>query len=223
MAEAITAEKIDPKHMLVAAAAIGGLIIVLSKVAPAVSALSEYDTFPVSNFFQPSKVTELAASFDAPVEDDFILNAWNWVGTEITYESVPSDIEFLGNIITCLYCYTVEETLARGIGNCVNKSALLASILLNRLSTDRVYMIIGGYSKGGTVGGHAWLNVYRNGEWYLVEATSPPQAQPWIPVSGTSEIYLPYATFSAQTFQCVDHSICLKVGACGCGRGMQEW
>lgn len=210
-------EKTDPKNLLVAAAVIGATAVAVAKVISSVS-VSGYDVFPASNFFQPSKVSELAASIDAPTEDDFILNAWDWVGRNITYEFVPSDITLLGDIITCLYCYTVEETLARGVGNCVNKSALLASILLNRLASDRVLMIIGEYIQGGSASGHSWLNVYRNGGWYLVEATSIPQAQPWVPVEATGKIYVPQAIFSAQTFQCVDHSICAKVGVCGCGR-----
>lgn len=181
----------------------------------------EYETFPASDFFHPELTEELAASLDATLEDDFILNAWNYVGSEVTYESTPSDIEFEGEYITCLYCYSVKETLARTKGNCVNKSALLASILLTRLEPARVKMIIGGFALDG-VGGHAWLNVERGGDWYLIEATSPPKAMPWVPVSVTAGVYLPYAVFSPASFECLDHSVCLKVGACDCGRRIPE-
>ncbi len=210
MAEAVKA----PLAVLAA----GGLAILLIKT---MVASNEYDTFPASDFFQPIKVAGLADTMDTGTEDDFILNCWNYVGSEVEYTSTPSDIEFEGNYITCLYCYTVGETLASGRGNCVNKSALLASLLLNRLGPERVRMIIGGFSLDG-VGGHAWLNVKRGDTWYLVEATSPPKDPPWVPVEATTTIYLPYAVFSPASFECVDHSVCLQVGACDCGKRIQE-
>lgn len=222
----MTEAVLDKDSALPMLAAIGGLTVAIAILVPWLSASGsmDYDTFPASNFFQPAKVADLAESLTAVDEDEFILNAWNWVGSKITYESLPSDIDFNGNIITCLYCYTVEETLARGMGNCVNKSALLASILLNRLPANRVYMIIGGFALDG-VGGHSWILVNRSdGAWYLIEATSPPKAQPWVPVSSMGSIYIPYATFNAADyFECVN-SACfsLKVGECNCGRRIQE-
>lgn len=214
---------LDKNSALAAIAAIGGLTAVIAILVPRLSASGslEYDTFPASNFFQPEKAAGLADSLGTESEDQFILDAWNYVGGSIAYESIPSDIEFEGDVITCLRCYTVEETIASGKGNCVNKSALLASVLLNRLSSERVYMVIGGFSMDG-VGGHAWLNIYRNNDWYLVEATSPPKPNPWIKVSAMNTIYVPYAIFSAADFRCVDHSVCLQVGACDCGRRIQE-
>lgn len=224
MNEAVLERELSLKESpLIVLAAIGGLTLVIAKILPALSAHggAEYDTFAATNFFQPSKVSELAASLAAESEDQFILNAWDWVGRSVIYESTPSDIEFEGDVITCLHCYTVDETLATGRGNCVNKSALLASILLNRLAAERVYMVIGGFAMDG-VGGHAWLNVYRDNDWYLIEATSPPKSSPWIKVSSLGSIYVPYAIFSAADFRCVDHSVCLEVGACDCGKRIEE-
>jgi hypothetical protein len=209
----------EGKGLLVAGAfALGAVALV--KLSSSVFA-SQYVSFPVTAFFQPEKVTALADALWDEDEDTYILNCWNHVGRNIEYEAIGSDIDFEGNIVSCLYCWSVEQTLARGKGNCVCKSAVLASLLLNRLTPERVHMVIGGFSMDG-VGGHAWVTCNRGGGEYLVEATSPPRPQPWIPVSSMGSIYIPYAVFSPVDFVCNDTRFCLRVNECDCGRRIQE-
>ena len=207
------------KGLLVAAGAVLGAVVFIKLTSKVFG--SQYVSFPASDFFQPEKVSGLAATLDDEDEDQFILNAWNYVGRNITYEAIGSDINFDGQTISCLYCWTVDQTLARGIGNCVCKSSVLASILLNRLPPSRVHMVIGGFALDH-VGGHAYLLVDRNGTQYVVEATAPPKAQPWVPASSVATIYLPYAVFSPIDFRCVDTHFCVKVNECDCGRRIQE-
>jgi hypothetical protein len=158
------------KGLLVAAGTVLGAVVLIKLTSKAFA--SQYVSFPASDFFQPDKVTYLADLLATEDEDEFILNAWNYVGLGITYEPIGSDINFDGETISCLYCWTVEQTLARGLGNCVCKSSVLASILLNRLAPERVHMVIGGFAIDG-VGGHSWIEIDRNGTRYIVEATSP--------------------------------------------------
>jgi hypothetical protein len=204
--------------LLVAAGVIAGVAILVKKAFA-----SQYETFPASSFFQPDKVTYLANILDAEDEDEFILNAWRYVGDGIAieYEPIGSDIDFDGSTVSCLYCWSVEETLAKGKGNCVCKSAVLASILLNResLAQDRVYMVIGEYSALGYTGGHSWVELIRNGISYVLEATSSPNmVQPWMPLSEVADIYHTYARFSQDDFLCLDTEFCMLVSECACGR-----
>jgi hypothetical protein len=207
------------KGLLVAAGTVLGAVVLIKLTSEAFA--SQYVSFPASDFFQPDKVTYLADLLSAEDEDEFILNAWDYVGRTITYEPVGSDINFDGQTISCLYCWTVEQTLARGMGNCVCKSSVLASILLNRLAPERVHMVIGGFALDG-VGGHAWCQIDRNGAQYILEATSPPKAQPWVPAAIMGSVYIPYAVFSPLDFVCVDNHFCLRVNECDCGRRIQE-
>lgn len=195
---------------------VGALALAVARVAPLLL-VADYVTFPATTFFQPGKVKGIADGFRAAsdCEDDFILNAWNWVGRSIAYEPVGSDIDFNGDLVSCQYCYTVDETLRRGRGNCVAKSALLGSILLNYIEPRRVNMAIGVYSDGREQGGHAWLQVTRGGAAYVVEATSPPRLQPWRTTAALAKIYIPYTLFSVEDFRCLNDHICLQAG-CDC-------
>jgi len=62
-----------------------------------------------------------------------------------------------------------STTLAIGIGNCANKSFLLASLLRNQLPPDQIYCVLGNLHNGKT-GGHAWVQVNLDQE-YIVEST----------------------------------------------------
>jgi hypothetical protein len=205
-------------ELLVAAGVVLGAVVLLKNGSG-----GQYVTFPASDFFQPQTVSAQATDLyqEGMTEDEFILAAWQWVGSTITYEPIGSDIDFNGELIKCLYCWTVDQTLARGKGNCVCKSAVLASILLNYINPERIHMVIGGFSLDG-VGGHCWVTVNRNGTDYILEATATPKDPPWMAADLMSEIYIPYAVFSQVDFSCVDHSFCLKVNECDCGRRIQE-
>ncbi len=178
-------------------------------------------TFPSNAWFEPQKVKFLADQLTQGSEDEFILSAWDLVGRGLVYEAFGSDIDIDQGIITCDKCFTTDQILNRGGSNCVGKSAMLASLLLNRLPANRVYMAIGHFAGDG-VGGHAWCLVDRGGTDYLLEATSPPPAQPWTPASLVSRIYIPYAVFSPESFECLDHQFCLQVGNCNCGERIKE-
>lgn len=192
---------------------------------------TSYAVFSVGSFIEPDKVADIAATFPAGSGDEFILAAWNYVGA-IPYEPIASDVYFYGNQVKCLKCYMSTAVLERNKGNCVAKSALLISLLLNRLDPNSVAMVIGDVIQGGQAQGHAWLEVARNGSWYTVEATMPPPLYPWITVDMATK-YRPSIFITRNSFTCNDPEMCFaaEVGGfvfpiekendhlgCGCGR-----
>jgi hypothetical protein len=202
-----------------AASVLSVLIVLFSKNR--VPTEGDYVRFPAQEFFQPEAVADLARSFDTGDVDESITAAWEWVGRNIQYEAVGSDIDFHDQYVTCLHCFTAEETLRRGQGNCVSKSALLGSMLIHYLSPADVRLVIGGFALDG-VGGHCWLEVKRLGTWYLIEATSPPRSTDWVPSSLMSTTYLPYAVISMNGLDCRNECFCLEVGACDCQQRIRE-
>lgn len=210
-------EEITKRQMIMAGlATLGTLAVALARIAPLIAGRVQ---FPASAFFQPEKVRDIADQLPDD-EDDFVVAAWDLVARDIAYEPVGSDIDFVDNgLVLCDKCYSVDETLNRAMANCVGKSALMASLLLNRVAPSRVFMAVGQY-RNGRVSGHAWVEMERGGQLYLIETTAPPPSSPWKPVSSAPS-YVPYAVFSRQEFDCLDHGFCLEVSKCDCGRSAE--
>lgn len=179
-------------------------------------------SFPVDDFFQPESVADLAAGFPAETEEDFIMSAWEFVGKEIRYQAIGSDMDFYDHSVTCTGCDLPLTVLKKGASNCVGKSSLLASLLLNRMDPSRVRMSIGTLSTNH-IGGHAWVEVEEAGTWYLLEATIGPSINPWKPAFALNAVYVPSLRFSPVVYQCLDPALCgvhmqVLVGSCNCGQ-----
>ena len=56
------------------------------------------------------------------------------------------------------------------VGNCANKSFLLASLIRRELPANAVHCVLGNLYNG-TIGGHAWVQVQLRGDDYIVEST----------------------------------------------------
>lgn len=169
-----------------------------------------YRTFPTSSLICPSCVAGVAAAFP-PDEDAFIYSAWAFVGDKIQYDLFSSDITFVNSSVKCKDCELPSATLQSGNSNCVGSSALLASLLRNRLPPERVLMAVGDYSRNG-VGGHAWVEVLRSDGWYVLEATAPPQG--WRRASDAPE-YTPLVYFNDVVRTCLEETLCVGIGRCG--------
>ena len=183
---------------------------------------SDYATFPLSDFFQPEAVEALAAQIPAETEEEFVYSAWEFVGRNIRYEAVGSDMDFYDHSVSCLDCYLPPAVLKRGAANCVGKSALLASLLLTRLSSSQVMMSIGTLSTNH-IGGHAWIEAEIGGRWYLLESTIAPPSDPWRPVAALGSLYVPSLKFSPVAYECFDPGVCgvhilVSIGKCHCGQ-----
>lgn len=181
-----------------------------------------YATFPLDEFFQPEAVSELADQIPGETDREFTLSAWEFVGRDIHYEAIGSDMDFYNHSVKCLDCYLPLEVLKKGSANCVGKSSLLASLLLNRLPASSVMMSIGTLATNH-IGGHAWVEAEVGGTWYLLESTIAPPSNPWRPVQALGSIYIPSLKFSPVAYQCLDPGLCgvqwqVKVGKCNCGQ-----
>ena len=175
-----------------------------------------YANFPSSEFFQPEVVQEIASEFPNSSEDAFILAAWDFVGREITYEPIWSNLTFIGTRVKCLKCYLPAQVLERGMGNCVGASALLASLLATRIPGDRVALVVGNLTLNG-VGGHAWVEVQRSsGQWVVLEATRRPGVNPWLSVEAASRYYQPMAIITPLELECYSPSLCVSFAGCQC-------
>lgn len=105
-------------------------------------------------------------------EDDRIIACWEWVGN-LKYKNFITGklwIEGQSSVQTDLW-NTPSITARIKVGNCSNKSFLLTSLLRNELPAEDVHCVLGNLHNG-RVGGHAWVLLNRNGEEYIMEATS---------------------------------------------------
>jgi hypothetical protein len=164
-------------------------------------------SWALSTFIDPESVADIAAQFPGS-EDAFTLEAWNYVGSQISYEGYGSILNFYDTTVRCDRCLLADEVLESGVANCVGKSVLLTSILRNRYSPDRVYMVIGKYKRSGQSTGHAWVEVDRGGTWYVLEATATPPTIPWVPVGDLSSVYLQDVFINDKGILCYDDEYC---------------
>ncbi|MHB8084320.1 MAG: hypothetical protein ACYDHZ_00645 [Dehalococcoidia bacterium] len=191
---------------LAAAALVGGLIVIRR---------DEYSVFPAGAFFQPAEVADIAAAIPGDTEDEFVLNAWKYVGGQLAYEPIGSDMFFENGEVKCLQCFMPTEAVKRGKGNCVAKSSLLSSILANYIDTSRIRMVVGEVNSVSS-GGHAWVLLNRSGEWDLLESTQTPGSQPWKKADDLTSIYKPSVVLSPESFYCTDSKVCVKLASCDC-------
>lgn len=170
----------------------------------------EYSTADLVN---PNAVLDIAETLPKD-EDEFIIAANDLVANSVAYQGFASDLYFLNDRIRCKDCYLPSATRQTGTGNCVSMSSMLASILRTRLPAKRVLMAVGDMSVNG-FGGHAWVEVQRNNDWYTLEATAPPQG--WQRTEQAAKYYHPKTIFNDKDFVCYDPDLCkISVGNCSC-------
>lgn len=166
-------------------------------------------------FFRPDLVYDIAARFPQE-ENGFVMAAWNYV-SGITYEHIGSDMTFLQDgIIVCEDCYLPSQTLAREVGNCVAKSSLLASLLATKLPAERIHMIIGSYGPNRETGGHAWVELFRQNDWYLLETTKTPSTNIWVTGDSQYPLYDPGVMITPNDVVCADKFFCESLSSCDC-------
>ncbi len=169
-----------------------------------------------SSLVQPSAVAKLAGELDIGDEDAFIFNSWLYVATKIHYSGYSSMVSFINNLISCQKCILPGATLSHRSGNCVAKAALLVSLLRNRIPASRVNLVMGELNKNG-VGGHAWCQIERNGQWYILESTRVPDINnPWLPAPQKEYIPSVYFNDDDSGLVCLDKKLCVAIKASRC-------
>ncbi|MFA5377975.1 MAG: transglutaminase family protein [Dehalococcoidia bacterium] len=203
-----------------------GFLIYSLAVATGLTALATrktYQVYSLGAFFQPQAVKQIADSMPHTTEDEFVLSAWQYVGA-IPYEAIGSDMEFTNGEVYCEDCYLPNQTLDRKVGNCVAKSALLASILANRIAMNRIQIIVGNYVGADNSGGHAWVELWRGNNWYLLEATKTPSYPvPWIPAESSYNSYKPEIVLENSHLMRVSSEEVQNMVGCACGGNIDKY
>jgi len=97
-----------------------------------------------------------------------------WVASQVKYKQFISgtiEIEGKKSRQTDLWMNPSMVILTQ-VGNCANKSFLLASLLRNTLPPTQVHTVLGNLYNGKP-GGHAWVEVRLNERDYVSETTRP--------------------------------------------------
>ena len=143
----------------------------------------------LTDFITPNalEVEELHDSITNGISDieEKIAACWSWVANNVKYKQViRGKLTIEGKTSYQNDLWNPPSTTARvGVGNCANKSFLLASLIRQDLSPDNVFCVLGNLYNG-KVGGHAWCMVKLGDREYIVESTRA-DIQPLVPTFAT--------------------------------------
>lgn len=118
-----------------------------------------------------------------PRDDDELIESCRlWVAEQIKYvRFVKGKLFINGKVSIQDDLWNMPSLTAKvKIGNCANKAFLLTSLLRNFLPPEEVYCVLGNLYNGKP-GGHAWVEVKKNGQFYVLESTQP--ESPIVPAS----------------------------------------
>lgn len=118
-------------------------------------------------------LAEIAGQYASLPEEEAVYQLWDFVCREIKYPKTASDrhvisayelspVAFIGTRFEFKessndFAQFPNETLAWGIGDCLDTSNLLAAIALNFVPPDKLYVVVGEVINGV---GHAWVEYY---------------------------------------------------------------
>ncbi len=129
--------------------------------------------------------------------------AWFWVASKVKYVSfVKATLNVEGRISTQKDFWGEPSlTIHTKIGNCANKSFLLASLLRNFIDEGNIKCVFGNLCQNGVCGGHAWVEVTGMDDVYIMETTRD-DVPAFIPAEGLS-IYEPVIYFNDKSVEAV--------------------
>ena len=115
---------------------------------------------------------------------DRIIACWQYVANIPYRETISGKITLNGRSFkeNDIWLYPAETIKLAPAANCANKSFLLASLLLNELPSSSVHCVLGHVNIDG-IGAHAWVEIYHEGKWYILETTLPDLDRAFIPVN----------------------------------------
>jgi hypothetical protein len=146
----------------------------------------------IKEFVTPNQVM-VKETYEAIGADAW--QCWNWVCRNIKYPAKRGrmfDYHTLNAFGMRLLKSSGEffqlpyQSLLVGIGDCADKSAVLASMLRNFMDAGSVYVSMGTFSGDDGDIDHAWVTIMVDGDWYILETTLP-TARDWKPVSELPE------------------------------------
>ncbi len=126
-----------------------------------------------------------------------IWDCWDWVCRQIQYPNHSGrmfdyhsqNIFGMKQIVANgEYFQLPFQTLVARIGDCLDKSAVLASYLRNFMTGGEVFVSLGTFSGDREID-HAWVTALVDGKWHILETTLP-HAMDWHKVEDLPE-YIP--------------------------------
>jgi transglutaminase-like putative cysteine protease len=116
---------------------------------------------------------------------------WGWVASQVEYVPYVKARITVENRTATQDDFWMNPSMTSRIliGNCVNKSFLLASLVRNALPPSKAHCVMGNLNQNGRKSGHAWVEVTLDDRDYILESTRF-DMQPFVP-SRTAEIYEP--------------------------------
>lgn len=135
--------------------------------------------------------------------EDRILACWEWVADEVRYVPfVRAKLSVNGHSsVQSDYWATPSQVIKTKIGNCANKSFLLASLLRQELSIGQVKVVLGNLYQPKP-GGHAWVEVNYNSYPFIMESTRG-DMQPMV-APNVADVYEPVIYFNDQNVSAVE-------------------
>lgn len=139
--------------------------------------------------------------------DDFeekLFACWEWVANNVKYvQFVNAKIQINGHSSSQDdYWQQPSQVIRTLVGNCANKSFLLASLLRNELTVDKVHVVLGNLHQDKKPGGHAWVEIKPRSRSYIFESTRG-DMQPMV-ASDIANIYEPVIYFNDQTVAAIE-------------------
>jgi hypothetical protein len=102
-----------------------------------------------------------------------LIACWDWVANEIRYVTFVKAkmwVNGKSSVQTDLWQEPSLVTRTK-VGNCANKSFILASLVRNELPASQVHVVLGNLHQPPGAGGHAWVEVDFDGDNYIMEST----------------------------------------------------
>lgn len=162
----------------------------------------------LTDFITPNalEVQELHQTLTNNIDDleCRLLACWDWVANKIRYVKFVKAKIWVNGKSSMQSDYWSEPTLTirTKIGNCVVKSILLASLIRNDLSPEQVSVVLGNLHQPPNAGGHAWLQVFVDGDNYIMESTRG-DMQPMV-VARVANIYEDVVHFNDKTVSAIE-------------------
>lgn len=120
----------------------------------------------VTQYINSNGINSYQAAYDSAV-------GWTWVSDSTLHgrpEKWLMPAEFISSTPT-----DPDNPVSGMASDCESQAYTLVSILESiGVAKTNIRVVVGEVDFSGTTGGHAWVQVYQNGQWFELEATSGP-------------------------------------------------
>lgn len=146
-----------------------------------------------------SAVAALAGEVVGAEECYGVAAQWTWV-SDLTLNGVEEKWLMPHEFLVDTPDYPRNPVKPEVVSDCEEQANTLVSLLrADGISPERVRVALGDVNFGGQVGGHAWVELWHNGEWLPLEATSGPywddEEKKWVSRTG-----YPFEHFSGNDY-----------------------